>query len=335
MAFDPVPWATGGGAKHSPEVARTDTYGNSDGTEGIIKVGDLKVVPLDVPGTAVNVNPGSGRALNRHPGHAGETYTLRNATATEVPIASTGSGAGRSDLIVARVEDPFLQGSPYSPPADVEVGPYVFARVISNVPAGTKRLQDVSGHESDTGITLARVDLPASTGTITGAMITDLRKVAAPKQHTQPLFYSLVSGDTETLTATGENGEVWPNASTNSWGNLEIPEWATHAYIQVQWNSVFVPPGSSYGQMWLQVGGTGAGAPLVTQRSNWDSPNSTGNTRMVFALADYRSIPASLRGTSQRVYPYARILGGTSSTYPTINASSSCQVTFVFQQRAV
>ncbi|WP_437582735.1 hypothetical protein ACSAGD_10745 [Paramicrobacterium sp. CJ85] len=335
MAFDPVPWMVGGGAEHSPEVVRAQTYAATNGAEGIVSVGDLKVVPLDVPGTAVNVRPGGGLALNRHPGHAGETYTFRNATSTQVDIAATGSGAGRSDLIVARVEDPFLQGSPYDAPADPKSGPYVFPRVISNVPTGTTRLQDVPGHEADTGIALARIDIPASTGTITAAMIKDLRKVAIPRQHTQRLFYSLVTGDEEKLTATGANGEVWPNASTNSWGNLDIPEWATHADIQVQWNSVFVPPGSSYGQMWLQVGGTGAGAPLVTQKSNWDSPNSTGNTRMVFALADFRSITASLRGTSQRVYPYARILGGTSATYPVINASSSCQVTFTFYEQAV
>ncbi|QPZ39695.1 hypothetical protein [Paramicrobacterium chengjingii] len=328
--FDPVPWATGPGVENSESVVRAGAYTYMQGAEGVTQVDDLKVVPFAVPGTGVNVNPGAGSAVNRHPGYGGELYTFRNPVAGPVDIAATGSGSGRVEMIAVRVEDPFLQGSPYT-----NDGVYVKAIVVSNVPANATRLQEVPGHEGDTGIALARINIPASTGTITGAMITDLRKVAIPRQHTQRLFYSIVTGDTETLTATGANGEVWPNASTNAWGNLNIPEWATVADIEVQWNSVFVPPGSAWGPMWLQIGGVGANPPLRTQSSRWDSPNSGGNTRMVFALADRRSIPAELRGTSQRVYPYARNDGSTPSAYPTMNTSSSIKVTVTFYEQAV
>lgn len=94
-----------------------------------------------------------------------------------VAIAATGSAGGRSDLIVAQVEDPNMAGEPWQTPTNPAVGPYIFTRVIPNVPAGTTSLRPL-GYSGRSAIVLARVDLPASTGTVTASMITDLRELA-------------------------------------------------------------------------------------------------------------------------------------------------------------
>lgn len=336
MAFDNVPWMVGGGAEHSPEVVRTNAYASTNGAEGVVSVGDLKVVPLDVPGTAVRVLPGGGLALNRHPGHVGETYTFRNASATQVDVASTGSGGGRVDLIVVRVEDPFLQGSPYDPPADVKVGPYVFARVVSNVPAGTTRLQDVPGHEADTGVALARIDIPASTGTITAGMITDLRKVAIPRTMSAIRTYALVGEDTETLTATGEGGEIWPNAAESAWQAVDIPEWATRVRVVATWAGVQLPSGNASGTVWLQLGAQSGGDFIATQTGGWNGPNTSDAKRQVFMIADDRAVPASMRGTARGIYPRARLLGSSGSgARPVLDWASSMVVQLEFYEQAV
>lgn len=334
--FDPVPWFVGGGAQHSPEVARLLAYASTNGAEGIVTPGDMKVTPLDVPGTAVRVLPGAALILNRGAGGAQQTYAARLPVADQVAIAATGSGAGRTDLIVAQVEDPYTAGEPWQAPTDPTVGPYVFARVISGVPAGTTRLQDVPGYEGRSAITLARVTLPASTGTVTAAMITDLRKVALPRSMPALRTYALVAGNDETLTATASAGEVWPNASTNAWEQLHIPEWASRMRIVATWAGVFVPPGNAWGKAWVQVGGYGAGESIVTQATGWDTPGLTENSRQVIVAADDRAIPKSLRGTSQRVYPMAK-LDGTSNAAarPKLTAVSSMVLQIEFYETAI
>lgn len=228
MSWDSVPWFVGGGAQHSPEVARLLAYAATSGAEGIVTAGDLKVSPLAVPGASVRVAPGAGLIRNRATGGDSQTYVARNPVDDVVAIAATGSGAGRSDLIVAQIEDPFMAGEPWQDPADPTVGPYIFTRVIPNVPAGTTRVQDVPGFSGRSAITLARVDLPASTGTITAAMITDLRNLAMPRQWREMMPYGNLAYE-ELPHVNGAWGD-WPTALKPQ---VRVPEWATDVFMTV------------------------------------------------------------------------------------------------------
>lgn len=315
MAFDAVPWFVGGGAQHSPDVARTLAFAAVSGNEGIIHAGSMGVTQLDVPGTQVQVAPGACaiKKINTGIGST-QMYIARAPEATAVDIAATGSSGGRSDLIVARVEDPFIAGSPYQPPADVTAGPYVFPRVISGVPAGTQRLQDVPGHENDSALTLARVDVPASTGTITNAMIIDLRQMAIPISQRIIRTYSLPTSTSEQLTATSaapDGGAYWPSALQTAWDPIWVPDWATIAVITMTWAGVLFGPGNTWGDVWVQFGATSSqGGAVYTNATRFDAPKNSGNTRYTVVVADTVKIPVEFRGNKRHFYPKGTIQAG-------------------------
>lgn len=222
MAMDPVPYAIGGGlAKHSPEIARVLAYASTSGAEGIVTPGDLKVTATSVPGTSVAVAPGAALMLSRSPGGEQQTYVLRHPTTSTVAIAATGSSAGRTDLIVARVEDPYAAGSPWQVPADPTRGPYVSLRVISGVKA-----TDTAMPPGQTGVVLARVTLPASTGTVTNAMVTDLRNLALPRSSS-----GLVSAGLGDELLPGPNNNTFRRWPTGFMPEVLVPYWATHASL--------------------------------------------------------------------------------------------------------
>jgi hypothetical protein len=249
MAWDPTPWMIGGGAEHSPEVGRLVSYVATSGAEGIINADDLKVAELTVPSTSVRIAPGAALIRNRSTGAASETYAARLPAEDTVEIAATGTGAGRSDLIVARIEDPFLAGAPWQEPADPTTGQYVYTRVISNVPAGTTRLQQVAGYENHSALTLARIDIPASTGTIIDDYIIDLRKIAVPR--TEPGSELLFPAGDRNMSKSGYTS--WPIATSI---NVEVPEWATEVRIVAHVSGVQIIGGSgeSYGGVRTKFG---------------------------------------------------------------------------------
>jgi hypothetical protein len=185
VSFDPVPWAVGGGAEMSTDVLRTLAHAATH--EGVIDAGDLKILPLEVPGGSVRWSPGSAVIDNRSPGGGGQKYVARNPVgSTEIvtPINPTGSGGGRSDLIVVRVEDPqYPPWDPYTDPEQIKFGPYVFPRVIENVGAGvTHASQLPAPYNTQSMLAVARVDLPASTATVEAGHIVDLRGVAQARE---------------------------------------------------------------------------------------------------------------------------------------------------------
>lgn len=296
MSWDSVPWFIGGGAQHSPEVARLLAYASTSGAEGIVEPGDLKVSALSVPGGAVNIAPGAALIRNRATGGNQQTYVARNPVQDSVQIAATG-GAKRSDLIVAQIEDPFMAGEPWQDPADPTVGPYVFTRVIPNVPAGTTRLQDVPAYGGRSAVVLARVDVPASTGTITAAMITDLRRMALPREHRE-VYMSGTVGD-----HIAKSG-AWTDWNVYS-PQVFIPEWATRLDLLTTLSGVLI---------WevLVDGGVRNGVgTLLGAEQTVDVDNPTGPTRHSLTLLAGLAIPAAMRGTYQTIGMQARFGRGT------------------------
>ena len=193
-----------------------------------------------------------------------------------MPIAPTGATA-RTDLVVLRVEDPEYEGT--RNPATDDIG---YFTVVSNVSSTTT--QPPAGM---TAIPLARIAIPANTGTVTGAMITDLRSIANPRR-TRQIYTASPSGDQNW---TGNNGAwaVWPAAA--SW-NIDVPAWAVTARIVMNIAAVQVMTSSVWGQAAFKLG------TVQGQSVNFDTGKPDGSERINMISADTLAVPATLRGTT-------------------------------------
>lgn len=319
MAWDSVPWMVGGGAEHSPEIARLLAYVAFNASEGVLGVDDLRVQELAVPGTSVRIMPGACSILNRAAGQTYQAYAGRLPAEDTAAISATGSTAGRSDLVIARVEDPFLAGEPWADPADPRTGPYVFTRVIPNVPATTTTVTELNlGYSA---IPLARIDIPAATGTITQAMIVDLRQLPNPRRE-RHVFTVNVAG---TSTLTSSSFVNWPTGA--SW-SVAVPSWATRVIIRGQVNGVLFPAGNAFGNFRATLGIS------ATQSTAWNeavtSVNGNEVDRKSMFAADTISVPASARGTIQTVRLEADRTGGAATGTVTADTATSAVLDIEF-----
>jgi hypothetical protein len=168
-------------------------------------------------------------------GGGDQSYAARMPTVDQVGIEPTTVDGGRSDLIIARVEDPF-GGETWPTPEDPEVGPYVFTRVIPDVPPGTTSILDVDG--DSTAITLARVDVPAATSAITAAMVTDLRQMARPRTQSSRRY---IYGAWSTPDDVGAVTDTWEGFPLGATWTDKVPEWATHVAVHVHITGLLHP----------------------------------------------------------------------------------------------
>lgn len=296
MAWDSVPWFVGGGAQHSPEVARAFAFAATSGASGVATATDLSVAPLATPGASVRVLPGVALILNASTGGEEQTYTARLPQEDTVAIAATDSSGSRNDLVIARVEDPFMAGEPWQQPADVTVGPYVYTRVLSNVPASAiaspQAAADYVEAQGFSAIPLAGISLPASTATVTSGDIVDLRTVADPRSKRDieniPSTGTPAVGAVNALTSSTYG--TWPAAATVS---VYIPKWATKAHIRADVVQYVVKGGNTTGTLRANLGG------LVTQVTSFDENYSGNAFRNALTIAGTVDIPANLRGTTQ------------------------------------
>lgn len=323
MTFQRTPWAIGGGARIEPEVMRLLAYAATDKAEGIVDIGDLRVRAKTVPGAAVLVGTGGAIIKNRSTGGAAQSYVARNDGDEEVAIGATG-GTARSDLVIVRVVDPQYSPWPALPPEqDPTTATYVEPFVVTNVPAGTTDVMDLNGGAGlgYSAIALARIDIPASTSSITDAMIHDLREMASPRRK-RVLNALTLTAATETNTAYGAEGEVFPNQA--SWA-IEIPDWATRARVIGTWAQVIVPPGNADGFFWVRLGWPKPAVGVETRRVNYNTPGSTQASRGTFIAADDIAIPAELRGTVQALHLRAQYTNGSgpASARLQMNAASA------------
>lgn len=298
MALRPVPWAIGNGAENSVELARADAFVGSSGNTGIVDPQDFHVKQTPVAGAAVRVVKGTGVIRNTYPGAFGQSYVVQEQSYTDVPVAATGSSGGATKYVYVLIEDTQYGGQ--TPPS-VESGPYNSYQVTTTLPSNQPFLL------------LAKIVQPASTGTITNAMITDLREVANPLVKDVWRPRALVVADTETLTSTGEVGEWFPNSGGPQ--DVEIPEWATRVQIRCEWLAVRYAVGNVWGQMWVEFGPGSAPSEreTKTQKYQFDAPPGSSIMRTNWIVVDDRPVPASYRGTTQKFVPKARKIGGDSS----------------------
>jgi hypothetical protein len=310
MALDGVPWAIGGDAEHGPGVARQLAYLAMSGKQGVVAPGDLKVVPYDVPGAGVKVTAGSAGILNRVASQ--EAYTVRNpiTDVDSVKIGATGSSGPRSDLVILRVDNPNVDDNAQDP-LDPVNGPYDRLDIISGVPAGTRRLQDLDQYKGLSAIELARIDLPASTGTVTSAMITDLRRIANPRTQGPTQVTGTLPAPVQILTLDGG----WSNFPKTGIQGVEIPDWATHMSIEIK-TTYRAVSGNDYFFLQAFFGADNTYGVFANQVIDGAGTAKYRSPIFLPSNGDW-AIPAALRGTTQAITIRARAAGATGAVIAT------------------
>ncbi|MYX26742.1 hypothetical protein GTY75_08675 [Streptomyces sp. SID8381] len=286
-SWDSVPWFTEGEAEHSSEVARLLAYAAFGGAQGVVGSGDLAVKALSSPAAQVQVRPGACAIINRATGATYQAYAGRLPASDTVNIGATGASA-RSDLIVARVENPYSYGETWPLPSDPVAGPYIFSRVISNVPKTTTDVRQV--RPNDSAITLARIDIPANTSAITQAMIKDLREMVSPRRDRR--IYTAFPGSLSTLGYSDNKWHNWPGAA--AW-DIDVPSWATRMKIIMTFAGFRMTRSNVFARMQTKFGS------LLGQDTYIDDDSGNGTRRSTIVLADNYAVASSMRGTTQKL----------------------------------
>lgn len=291
------------GATHSAQQFRMLVRDLANGSEGITQGDDLKVTQRSTPGGGVLVGDGSAVVRGRADAFQG-TYAACNIGAVDVPISATG-GTGRSDMLILRVEDPDYEGT-----VNPATGQVAYFQIISGVSSAATTIPD-----GRTGIPLARIDIPASTSTITDAFIKDLRKCANPRRQNRMFTHSPAT-DSGLLGAS----TTYNPFSTEAGQNIAIPDWATTARVRVDVCPLRYSTADFFGNLRATFG-----ASLTTQSTGLDDNQGSGIRKIPAICADTLTIPSAYRGTTQLLRAEAN---GNSGNAGRINVTTS--TTFVY-----
>lgn len=284
MAVDPVPYVVHG-AKHSADVFRQTLHDSTSGAEGISLPSNLRVRQTNTPSAQVRVAPGGLLINNTYSGGAGQSYAGRVASETLVTVPASDSTGSKSWYIIFRTQDPQFGGPA---PTDPLVGPYSFLECVST-----------SATVSDPHYRLAKVVVPASTATVTSAMITDLREMANPRIRVVNRARPSVATDTA-MVLNSTTGEFFPGNAGASGGTQEIdvPVWATRMIVEAMWIGVEYSAGTnSYGKYWIEYGINAD--KYITQDFAFNSPGTAADgMRANWPLSDDRHVPVAMRGNT-------------------------------------
>lgn len=272
MTFETTAWAIDGALLGS-SLARRAEYAAVGGAEGIVQKPDLKVTQLDTPGVGVKIAPGVGLVNNKYQTSPNETYVVSNPGSHTIPAIEmpASNPSAKSYIVAVVVGDPdFSQaGHPFMTPSDPPVGEettFAYVRPVL-IEVASSSVKTLSG--AYPALVLARIDVPANTTTITNAHITDLRKLARPRQ-SQEIFV----------------GQPWTNASPvripsgsayGDWGSAQfqpsvaVPDWAKRAIMVVSINGIKLQDASvnASGGVRTQMGS------VTGPATSWDVDNSS------------------------------------------------------------
>ena len=339
MAFEPHPWFIGlEGVEHSAEVARNLAWVATSGASGIVKPTDLRVRAQSVPDGSVRIGVGGFVVESKYSGASQQSYVERVPTVTDLEVPATGSSGGATRYVVARISDPDYPGGG-TVPAVPNDGVYAAPFLVSSLSS------------SRTEIPLAKIVQPANTGTITNAMITDLRTIANPRRVNMIYARPRLMADDDPRQnfcnarfagAKGEwYGEYFPGGDGSpSATGFDVPSWATHVSIRADWLAVRGVSGkNAHGRYWVEYGddynhnGWGGGKDLefATQQFAFDTTGSQGSYRLNWALMDQVPIPSKLRGKRVQFAFKAGLSAGADTNGVMMNALSGLgmDVTFV------
>lgn len=230
-------WAINGPVETDARQARELAWIASGGETGIVGPDSLEVKAQATPDGTVMIMPG-GFVAQATPNRIDSGYTsapwqsyLRSIyQSTNVSIAPTDSTGSRSDFVGIEVVDPQFEGTDTSAWTDSDWGSHAFwrTRVIQNVSSDGVMVDGFIGM-SRPFVPLARVDIPASTGTITDDMITDLRFLAVERSKNDTILQR-PPGDVSINEGDSQNLGVLRTVT--------VPTWATHVQIDGEINGV-------------------------------------------------------------------------------------------------
>lgn len=301
MALQNVPWAVGNGALNPVEGARMANFTNPD-ARGVAGPGDMKVTAYPTPGTGVRIARGSAKSPNdylRSQGYGAQAYTMREQSYTDFPIPATTSSGGATRYLVVRVSDPQYAGQT---PGDVANGPYNSYEWLTSDPE--------KNPPSYPWVLLAQVNQPASTATITSAMIVDRRSLHSPLRDydlfTRPRVSSDSSYQNLLKARDAAGGEFFPGGAGSANETVfHIPTWANRMILTANWMGVrYEGAKRGWGSYWIEYGteykdhgwNNKQQYEFATQKFAWDQAENSGTYRTEWQLMDHVHVPAKLRG---------------------------------------
>ena len=318
MTFQTAVWAVDGNTE-SGNFARLMLQSSTAGAQGVVGHLDC-IVRATGPATAgIIIGPGAVVIKGTETSYQGSYYGYNVGDDTTLSISATG-GAARSDMIVARAEDPTWSGSPWGAPS---AGQIIWPRVISGVAAGS-----VTPPAGTSAIPLARIDMPASTTTVQPSYIHDLRQVSQPQRIMQS--FAVIGSGTPVASGTGAGVQAYPPGA--SW-QVQIPDYATNMVLMWSLNEMLWAGDTTVMSLVWPVIGTSVTSPLVTtQQSAINFTPANNEWRHTFGGGGNVTIPASIRGTTQTLQFAYQNAGSTG----TMRWGAGCSVTLLaeFQQLA-
>lgn len=298
MGWDNAPTAIDG-TQLQGEDLRRGLYATSK-SQGIAGVGDLKVLPLSVPGNGFRVSPGSALVYNKYVTPIRESYSV--GAPTEDIFGSGGMpasiGSPRSHLVAVMVGDPQYSnaGHPYFPatfPGLNDPLTYQYTRtwLFQNVPAGSGQAW-LDANVPYPALALARLDVPASTTTIQASHIVDLRTMANPRTLDVQWNQAVVGADVLAV-VTAFTYKPWPAAAAKA---IDIPSWATKCYVDAYIYGFVQGGGAAIVDAAMRVGINGGS---VGAQSVFYSPVAEAAGRKLVLLGAPIAISAAERGTTK------------------------------------
>lgn len=237
MTSPRVPWYIDANARHEPSTMRLLAYMALAGREGVLGADHLAVRAMPTPSGQIRVAPGAFGINNTALGGQYEAYVDKLPEQVVADVNAT-DAAARTDLVVCRVKNPYVEGTGDWPiPLDAVNGPYWDVDVIHGVPPNTTSVHVYNAAYS--AITLARIQRPANTGIVLQSHITDLRSLvdlsgeriiivdnppAEPPPVTQQYWTESTPIDQSgNFPSTQKNWTNWPEKA--SWP-IPVPPWA-------------------------------------------------------------------------------------------------------------
>lgn len=252
MTFNFAPWAIDG-ARTTAALGRLASYTTGGGRSGVAKPDSLKVLPLEVPGNGLRITSGGATVLNHYLADPDETYIVSNPGTHVVTSADMPAPVPQTAhyLVCVVVGDPEFDQTdhPYMPstPIPAEDAPdYEYVRIVV-VPCAANTTQFEQLNLAYPAYALARLEVPPNTSTITGAMITDLRKLAQPRSERKILSAQPAAGAAVTSADFITFGSFQPV--------VEMPPWATRVTVIATIVSAAHISPEVIGQVKLLVGG--------------------------------------------------------------------------------
>jgi hypothetical protein len=321
MTFTATVFAVDGNTMTS-QVMRMALQAATQGAQGVTGPTDCIVSQTTVASAGIVIAPGNVLIAGVEATAQGSYSAYNTGNDTTLSIAATG-GSIRSDMVVARVEDPTWPGSGWGGAASAQI---VFPRVISNVAAGATAVP--GGYSA---IPLARIDMPASASTVLQSYIHDLRSVASPQGGMMQVLAAAGPGTASNWTA-GTANVSWPAPAT--W-QVAIPAWAT--IMQAQWvitDLLYTPAGTNWARGYVgPVFGSNPAAPALAFPQSLVSVQGTAAFEHTISGGGAVAVGPSLRGTTQTLQ-FAQKTDGTQTGLCTANEGTQIGVSYQFQQLA-